>query len=227
MNFKEKRKAMTGRGDFRKTIKTTDIDGGQGLDPKSEAAILHRRAEAYGTQAKRLTHTSNRMRKLSDGAIEENLRSTLVQQNIQTLYIIMQSTVDHDDDDEREQLTKIGTASPNAAAITATYARVIKWYKMKHDMARAQAMAAAKVEKKEAMQHRTKGLRAMAVAINPSPPRPLLHTKRDRVGPNGQAIGTITTDPEEVDGVAIRKWLNIYRGNVEDLREAAKIFMGK
>ena len=119
----------------------------------------------------------------------------------------------------------ITTAQPDAAAIYARYMRVVKWYKDKHDKTRVIAIAAARTATREAMEHKTKGLKKMAAAIHATPPRPLMHTKRDRVGPNGQAIGTITTDPAEVDGIATRKWQQIYQGNPQDLRQSATAFM--
>ena len=77
------------------------------------------------------------------------------------------------------------------------------------------------------MQHKTTGLKTMSAAINATPPKPLLHAKRDRVGPNGQQVGTITTNPHEVDGIAIRAWQAIYCGNVKDLFFDALAFCDK
>ena len=54
-----------------------------------------------------------------------------------------------------------------------------------------------------------------------------MYTKRDKVGPNGQAIGSITTDPREVDQIATRAWQTIYNGNFDDLKGAANAFMNK
>ena len=47
------------------------------------------------------------------------------------------------------------------------------------------------------------------------------------MGPAGQKIGTITTDPVEVDSIAIRAWRAIYNGNSQDLKEAVKFFKEK
>ena len=63
------------------------------------------------------------------------------------------------------------------------------------------------------MQDVTKGIAVMSCALTSKPSRPLLHAKRDRVGPAGQAVGTITTNPVEVDSIAIRAWQAIYHGN--------------
>ena len=221
------RKAMSGRGDFRKTKHTNLGDGGKGIDPKSESGILHRKAESYGVQARRLTHTSNRIKRITDRSTNETIRKTLVQQNIRTLFAFVQNIVEADDEEENAQIRLITTAAKDAAAIQATYARVIKWYKARHDLVRAQAVSAASKFRKLEMEHKTTGLKKMATAVSATPPRPLLHTKRDRVGPLGQAVGTITTDPCEVDEVAIRKWHGIYQGNVDDLQQAARIFVGK
>ena len=79
----------------------------------------------------------------------------------------------------------------------------------------------------EKFQSRSKGIKAMSNAINPAPARPLMYTKRDKVGPNGQAIGSITTDPREVDQIATRAWQKIYNGNFDDLKGAANAFMNK
>ena len=79
----------------------------------------------------------------------------------------------------------------------------------------------------EKMEDPTKGIKAMSCALSATPSRPLLHAKRDKVGPNGQKIGTITTGPREVDSIATRAWKAIYYGNQDDLVQSVRDFKEK
>ena len=88
-------------------------------------------------------------------------------------------------------------------------------------------MEESRSQAKERMENKTTGIRAMSCAISATPPKPLLHAKRDKMGPNGQKVGTITTCPIEVDQIATRAWNGIYYGNVADLAKAAKDFIAK
>ena len=57
---------------------------------------------------------------------------------------------------------------------------------------------------------------------------PLLYTKRTTVGPGGEAVGTITTCPDEVDQTVRRAYQDIYAGNIDgDLNSHAARFVTK
>ena len=101
------------------------------------------------------------------------------------------------------------------------------WYQKMQCATKTLAIAAMRGQTQKRMQHRKKGLKAMSRAVSPTPPRPLLHTKRDREGPKGEKVGSITTDPAEVDSIATRAWQAIYDGNIKELFFGAKAFIGK
>ena len=51
---------------------------------------------------------------------------------------------------------------------------------------------------------RKQGPKAIRRATNGTPARPLTALTRDRIGPNGEPVGTVATDPAEVDQIAQR-----------------------
>ena len=197
------------------------------MEPKSLAAELYRKAESYGTQAKRLGHTADRISKIQSRLTAPEPKQILSEQNKLTMDAFNRGIVDYDDTAEVEIVSKIRLTRPDAAAITATYDRAKIWYETMQKSTKEKAMQENRKQATERMENRKHGVKAMSCAINSTPPKPLLHTRRDKVGPNGQAVGTITTSPTEVDSIAIRAWMNIYRGNVDDLVQAAKDFTDK
>ena len=53
------------------------------------------------------------------------------------------------------------------------------------------------------------------------------YLERDAEGREGQKIGTITSDPGEIDGIVRRAWKNIYAGTKHNIQEAAEAFIQK
>ena len=72
-----------------------------------------------------------------------------------------------------------------------------------------------------------KGHKAVKTAIDGNTYTPLTCLIRDAVGPQGQAVGTFTCDPTEVDAIARRCWGQIYAGNSRDLNETVESFIRK
>lgn len=73
----KERKAMTGRGTFRKQKHTMKAQGGCQLNATNEARELRKTAEAYATQARRLGHTADRAKRIGATSISENLKEEL------------------------------------------------------------------------------------------------------------------------------------------------------
>ena len=67
----------------------------------------------------------------------------------------------------------------------------------------------------------------MCKAVSAAGAQPLRFAKRDRLGPQGQGVGTTATNPIEVDEIARRKWLAIYAGNFENRHRGVAMFMKK
>ena len=63
--------------------------------------------------------------------------------------------------------------------------------------------------------------RALATQI----PQPLVCIKRKRPGPNGEPVGTYSTDPTEIDEEGRHQWGKIYGGNFKDEKKAVKYLM--
>ena len=124
-------------------------------------------------------------------------------------------------------LRMMRVAPLDAAAVGATYRRAQDWYKKMQAKTKELASVACTKATVEKMQHKSKGIQVMSCAISAAPAKPLMHARRDRMGPNGQRIGTITTNPGEVDGIAMRAWKSIYHGNLDDLKQSAAAFMKK
>ena len=72
-----------------------------------------------------------------------------------------------------------------------------------------------------------KGAKNISSALNQTAASPILYAKRDRIGPKGEGINSIATNPREVDQIARRAWKAIYDGNFENLDINAEIFMKK
>ena len=70
-----------------------------------------------------------------------------------------------------------------------------------------------------------KGAKNISSALNQTAASPILYAKRDRIGPKGEGINSIATNPREVDQIARRAWKAIYDGNFENLDINAEIFM--
>ena len=48
-----------------------------------------------------------------------------------------------------------------------------------------------------------------------------MYLRRDQRGPQGQAEGTLTTDPKELDSIVKRAWNKICQGTKDNIEEAA------
>ena len=224
----KERKAMTGRGTFRKQKHTMKAQGGCQLNATNEARELRKTAEAYATQARRLGHTADRAKRIGAISISENLKEELITQNNLTLHAIFKNFVDKTDTEEEALQERISQVSmmegEQPAAVSCTYSRGQKWYNEKAAEVRSRAQQAFVKITKDKMEDNVKGIKVMSCALNTKPSKPLMHAKRDRVGPAGQKIGTITMDPCEVDGIATRAWKAIYNCNCSDLQQSVSYF---
>ena len=72
-----------------------------------------------------------------------------------------------------------------------------------------------------------KGHKAIRKALGDKATKPLQCLIRDKVGPDGQPIGTYTTNPNEIDGITQRAWNKIYDGNCSDNGGIVRSFLGK
>ena len=227
----KERKAMSGRGYFRKEKHRLKAQGGREVLATTEARALKQKAEAYATQARRLKHTADRAKVAISNSITDQHREELKRQNQLTLDAIAKHFVDRDDTEEAEIQQRLEEVRNNngvqGVAVGCTYLRAHKWYDGKATLTKGQAHKALIRLTTEQMQDKNKGVKAMSCALSTAPSRPLMHATRDRIGPAGQKIGTITTDPGEVDGIAIRAWKTIYNGNVTDLVDAVRVFKAK
>ena len=71
-------------------------------------------------------------------------------------------------------------------------------------------------EKQEAYSKKGKGQWEINKSMRGESASPLAALKRKKKGPRGQAPGTITTDPEEVDEIIREAYGKIYAGNVQE-----------
>ena len=68
---------------------------------------------------------------------------------------------------------------------------------------------------------------SLKAAIDGSTFTPLLCLLRDQAGPRGEATGTYSTQPKEVDEITQRAWGDIYRGNIIHKHALAESFVIK
>ena len=218
---------MSGRGNFNTVKQKIVAAGGKALEATNESVELHLLAEQYGVQARRLKHTIDRLAKIHDRRTTTVHKETLTAQNRNTLGTILLKPIKVGDAEEQNITNMLHQANPAAGAIEATYTRAMIWYQQMQSTTKTLAVTAMREHTQKRLQHKTKGMKAMSSALNPTPPKPLLRAKRDRDGPNGEQVGSITTDPAEVDAIATRAWQAIYNGNVKDLYFEAKSFIKK
>lgn len=72
-----------------------------------------------------------------------------------------------------------------------------------------------------------RSIRQIVKRIDKDYAQPIMYLQRDKVGPQGQAVGTITTSPKEIDAIVRRAWDAIYQGSKADNDKAAGSFMAK
>ena len=101
---------------------------------------------------------------------------------------------------------KISEAGGDTWQATSVIKRAEAWHQKKQDIIRSQAFAVGRQEKASAMSCKIKGAKQISNALNPASASPLLYARRDRIGHKGEEIGTIATDPKEVDEIATRNW---------------------
>ncbi len=58
-------------------------------------------------------------------------------------------------------------------------------------------------------------------------PQPIRYLQRQKPGPNGEKIGTYTTEEGEIDEILIDEWKSVFDGNVKSIDDVVKRFMGK
>ena len=194
------------------------------------SAALHRSASRHGTQATRLGHIAANGKSINgqhqgSGINDAEARKLKKHQQIDKTLQNYAKDTDLDNLEEtrrKDRIEEIGAGSWQSYPIIK---RAEAWHQKKQDAIRSQAFEAARGEKAFDMACKKKGAKKISAALNPTAASPLLYARRDRVGLKGEAIGTIATDPKEVDGIATRKWTAIYDGNFDELDEQAKIFM--
>ena len=75
------------------------------------------------------------------------------------------------------------------------------------------------------MMEKAKGFKVMCRAINGVEALPLQFAERDQEGPQEQARGMTATNLQEVDGIAGRRCLEIYKGKFEYRHRNVASFM--
>lgn len=196
------------------------------------AAALHRLANRHGTQASRLGHIAATSRSLNatptseSEPVSEASRQKKVQQIDRTFRNFAGGT-DLDNNQEvawKDRIDEIGKCSWQSYPVSK---RAETWHQGQQDKYRSQAFAANRKQKTEEMTCPKKCTKNISKALNKQAASPLLYAKRDRTGPKGEAIGTIATNPREVDQIGTRAWTTIYDGNFDELAVKASVFMGK
>ena len=70
-----------------------------------------------------------------------------------------------------------------------------------------------------------RGIKAIAKGISQQAASPLKYVMRDAYCTDEGREGTITTDPQQIDGVVRRAWVKIDNGNVQDAAATVSIFL--
>ena len=131
------------------------------------------------------------------------------------------------DEHENDFIEKVGG---EAAATTDTIKRPVftkqaEWHQQQYQQHREKASQEFKEERKRRYEDNVRGLKHINKRLCAKRARPLLAVVRDRTGPAGEPTGSVTTDPGEIDEVAIRAWSSIYAGASGDRAERAEKFL--
>ena len=74
------------------------------------------------------------------------------------------------------------------------------------------------------MTGKKRGLEVMCRAVNGAGALPLQFAKRDQQGPQDQEKGAIVTNAKEVDGIAMMRWLETYKGKFDNRHRQVAIY---
>ncbi len=167
-----------------------------------------------------------RIKKLAGTGLDAVMREQLVHQNRCTLNAVIKQGGQGDEGSQSivDSLTWLVASAP---ASFAKFKRAETWFDERHSIVRNVAHSDSREERKSMMQDPKLGIKHMAAAIGKQAAKPLMHAKRTKTGPMGQAIGSITTQPSEVDDIAREAWQNIYEGNSSDIAATVSAFLGK
>lgn len=226
-------RSLSGRGTVN-IIKATDAPKlPNQCIPGGAARAQHHLADRFARQQRRLGHTADRAKLLCSSSysviplyynhIRHNL---LISQNSDTLNAFYKDCILTTKEDQSAcKAIRFARADPHRLYLTAK--RLSLEFGKRQDAARQVAKQLGRSELDEALANTKSGVKNMSKMLNSEPAKPLRLARRDRSGPNGEAIGTITTNPMEIDSIARRAWTAVYNGNFTDLAAAAEQFMGK
>ena len=100
-------------------------------------------------------------------------------------------------------------------------------YQTRSDEAARNFLAEINEKRTAALQHKKKRHQILRNILKSTPSAPLVAVKRTKSGANGEAAGTITTKPMEVDEITTAAWQSIYSGNATDQQKLVDQFMHK
>ena len=95
-------------------------------------------------------------------------------------------------------------------------------YHQKHDTMRRKAIAEDEAVKQQIIRAKGGGQWKLSKALDEKDANPLTALTRMERGPKGQPKGTVTTSPQEIDGIIRKVYGKIYKGNVSNHEENAK-----
>ena len=102
-----------------------------------------------------------------------------------------------------------------------------KKFYLKHDKWKKKAFKEEDERKAKLYEEKSKGQWNLVKDMGGKTSPPLTAARRKEKGPQGQAPGTVATEPNEVDGIVIKIYNAIYKGNVKDQVKNAKEYIAK
>ena len=133
----------------------------------------------------------------------------------------IQTNLDMEDErDENVKLTIDRQLSKDARTmLIPTLTLHMRRCKERYEHHRAKAIKEKADLLKKTYSHKSKGAWSMGKKLNAGGAPPLIAVARLEKGPQGRAIGTIATAPQEVDAIIRKAYGKIYKGNCSDQQE--------
>jgi hypothetical protein len=219
-----KAKAFRGRGGPHIRYRSSKCPPEVVSDNQAKANEHSMNAQRLGKQAMRLKQWADRMKALRRPNLSDQLRDSYLTLNLQSRSLFLKHT---NLSNRWEADLAMRTRQPCISHVGLIF--VLQKGQEEINKAQLEVLELAKLyeqaEGSKLMENDKHNKIAFTVVRGKSSP-PLLFAARDQLGPLGQAKGTVTTDPMEIDSIARRVWACIYEGNIKiNLQRHADLFV--
>ena len=210
-----------GRGEVKITKKCHD----QKREQEDKRSGWDKKADKQLTQARRCEQMAYRV-SIFERVEEDEKKETYNKLNADAMKKIS-NNIDKGIEEEKNlksTLQKYEEDVMNKMLIPVLKRHAIK-YHAKHDKYKKKAKEETKKEKQQEYQVKGKGEWKVCKDMQKETATPMIALKRQKIGPRGQKVGSITTKPKEIDETIQQAYGEIYKGNVANPRRMTKRYL--